>query len=119
MSLWSFLYILINIASVAALIYLIVILASFKNIPAANAFKLLSGGLILWLIILTYRGTFVFSPGQVIFLHRMTETLFLFLPIAVVNLVDQFATKNRIMRKWFTVFVAIVILTTFGIDLDK
>lgn len=115
MSFWSFLYILVNIASVAALIYLIIILSPFKHVPASNAFTFLAGVLIFWIVILTNRVTFVFSPGLVFFLHRMTETIFLFLPMALVFLIDRFATETRIMQNWVYIMFAVVILVVLGL----
>ena len=109
MAIWDFLYIIINIICVAALIYLIIALSPHRKIPAAKAFLFLSGVLSLWMMTLANQVTMCFSPSHVIFLNRLSESLFVLIPIGLANLVDKYATRARMMRKWTYVIFGIVI----------
>lgn len=110
----SFIYLFLNIACIGALVYLIVLLAPHRQIPASKAFLLLASLLILWITTLANQATLVFSESQVIFMHRLAESIFLFIPIALMLLVDKFATVSRLMSKWvFLLFggVLLILLT--------
>ena len=110
MSIIPFVYLFINIACVGALIYLVVLLFPHRHIPATKAFLFLAGLLIFWSITLTNQTTLVFSANQVIFMHRLAESVFLFIPVALILLVDTFATVTRLMRKWVYILFGAAIL---------
>jgi diguanylate cyclase (GGDEF)-like protein len=105
----------LNIASVGALVYLIVVLAPKRHIPASKAFLVLAGVLIVWMIVLINQVTISFSETQVIFLHRLNKSVFLFIPPALVFLVDKYATITRIMKRWVIFVIGIVILLLLAV----
>lgn len=115
MSIWSFLFIFLNIACVGALIYLIILLVPKREIPASKAFIYLSVILILWLITLTNQVMISFSETQVIFMNRLSESIFLFLPIALIYLADKYATVTRIMQRWVYIMFGIALILILGI----
>ena len=114
MSIWSLLYIFLNIVCVGSLVYLIVLLTPKRDVPASKAFIFLAGILIAWSITLTNQVTVSFSENQVLFLNRLNESIFLFIPLALVFLVDKYASVTRIMQRWVFFLLGISVLVVLA-----
>lgn len=100
MSIWITLFLIVNITCAAALVYLIISISPHNTIATARGMTAFALVLILWLVSLSNQITMTVYSTQLIFWHRLSESVFLFLPLVLIFLVDHYATHQRMIKKW-------------------